>query len=117
MSAPRQGEIWWVDFDPSKGSETKKIRPAIVVSCDTVGKLPLRIVVPLTDWKDRYCDCPWFTSFSPTVSNGLTKKAGADGFQIKSISVERFQSKMGAISSDELKDIQYTILLCLGVVE
>jgi mRNA-degrading endonuclease toxin of MazEF toxin-antitoxin module len=27
----RRGEIWWVNFDPTEGSEIRKARPAIVV--------------------------------------------------------------------------------------
>ncbi len=49
---PQRGEIWMVRFDPSVGAEIRKIRPAVVVSLDNVGRLPLRIVVPLTDWQD-----------------------------------------------------------------
>ena len=28
----KRGEIWWVDFDPASGSETQKIRPAVIIS-------------------------------------------------------------------------------------
>ena len=45
----QRGEIWTVRFDPSEGAEIRKVRPAVVISVDTVGLLPLRIVVPLTD--------------------------------------------------------------------
>ena len=42
---PKQGEIWKVDFNPPQGSEISKVRPAVVVSSNDVGRLPLRIVV------------------------------------------------------------------------
>jgi mRNA interferase MazF len=29
-----RGEVWWVDFDPSLGSEIRKTRPAVIVSND-----------------------------------------------------------------------------------
>jgi mRNA-degrading endonuclease toxin of MazEF toxin-antitoxin module len=51
---PMRGELWWVNFDPSVGSEQQKTRPAVVASVPSVGKLPLRIVVPVTDWKPQY---------------------------------------------------------------
>ena len=57
---PQRSEIWTVQFDPSVGAEIRKIRPAVVVSVDTVGRLPLRIVVPLTDWQDAFALLPWF---------------------------------------------------------
>ena len=49
--SPRQGEVWLVDFDPAKGSEMRNRHPAVVVNDDSVGKLPLRVIVPVTDWK------------------------------------------------------------------
>ena len=47
VPAPSRGEIWLVDFDPSIGSEIRKVRPALVVSLDSIGRLPLRLVVPI----------------------------------------------------------------------
>jgi mRNA interferase MazF len=54
VPAPNRGEIWMIDFDPAVGAEIQKVRPAVVISVDTVGRLPLRLVVPVTDWKPRY---------------------------------------------------------------
>lgn len=53
MNNPHRGEIWIVDFNPTVGSEIQKQRTAVVVSLDTIGKLPLRIVVPITGWDAR----------------------------------------------------------------
>lgn len=61
VPTPRRGETWLVDFDPAVGSEIRKVRPALVVSLDAVGRLPLRLVVPITDWKSHYAGFPWFT--------------------------------------------------------
>ena len=51
--APQKGEIWLIDFDPVTGSEIGKSRPAIVISSNSIGKLPLRIVVPVTSWQKK----------------------------------------------------------------
>lgn len=51
VRAPRRGEVWMVDFDPAVGAEIRKLRPAVVISVDAVGRLPLRLVAPGTDWK------------------------------------------------------------------
>jgi mRNA interferase MazF len=50
----KQGEIWLINLDPTVGSEIQKTRPAIIVNDDVIGKLPLKVIVPITDWKDRY---------------------------------------------------------------
>jgi mRNA interferase MazF len=51
---PRRGEIWMVDLDPVRGSEIQKKRPCVVISSDAVGKLPVKLVAPITEWKDHY---------------------------------------------------------------
>ncbi|MCU0320119.1 MAG: type II toxin-antitoxin system PemK/MazF family toxin [Flavobacteriales bacterium] len=43
----KQGEIWSVDLDPTQGAEIRKTRPVIVVSDNAVGRLPLKIIVPV----------------------------------------------------------------------
>ncbi len=41
-----QGEIWLINLDPSVGAEIKKTRPAVIVNDNTLGRLPLKIIVP-----------------------------------------------------------------------
>jgi mRNA interferase MazF len=48
-----------VNFDPTLGTEIRKTRPAIVVSSDAVGRLPIKLVAPITDWKARYAPNVW----------------------------------------------------------
>src|SRR5262245_66052255 len=92
---PNRGEVWLVDFDPAVGAEIRKVRPALVVSVDSVGRLPLRLVVPITDWKPQYTSYPWFTEIPADTSNGLSKDSGADAFQTKSVSLSRFVRHLG----------------------
>jgi mRNA interferase MazF len=78
----------------------QKTRPAIIVNDDALGKLPLKVVVPLTDWKDTFEKAPWMITVEVTPTNGLTKTSSADCFQIRSVSSERFEKKLGAVSSE-----------------
>ncbi len=112
---PRRGEIWDVNFDPQRGAEIGKRRPAVVVSDDAIGRLPLRIVVPITDWKDKYKQFPWFVHLAATKTNGLTKESGGDAFQVKSISESRFVKYRGVLTLDEIDDIAAAIAICVGV--
>ena len=41
-----RGEVWLINLDPTMGAEIRKTRPAVIVSSDAVGVLPLRVVVP-----------------------------------------------------------------------
>lgn len=45
----KRGEVYWVNLDPTVGTEIKKTRPALVVSPDDMNAvLPRVIVAPLT---------------------------------------------------------------------
>jgi mRNA interferase MazF len=108
-----QGEIWEVEFMPQRGVEIGKTRPAVVVNSLAAGILPLRIVVPITDWKPAYSRYFWFTLLAPSLSNGLQKLSGADAFQVKSVSTDRFVQKIGVVLPRELQSILEAVVLCL----
>ena len=112
---PKRGEIWVVRFDPSVGAEIRKLRPAVVVNVDAIGKLPLRIVVPLTDWQPSFRQLPWFTPIPATLQNGLTKDSGADAFQVKSVSETRFLDKLGELTAADLDKIIDAIAVSVGI--
>lgn len=95
----KQDEIWLINLDPTIGAEIKKTRPALIVNDDALGKLPLKIIVPITDWKDRYSIAPWMIKIDPDTQNGLTKLSSADCFQVRSVSQERFIKKIGQIDA------------------
>jgi mRNA interferase MazF len=111
----KQGEIWLISLDPTIGAEIRKTRPAIVVNDNSLGKLPLKVIVPLTDWKDRYQNALWMVKISPDSLNNLTKDSVADCFQIRSISEERFISKIARINPDNLDDIKEALSKVLSI--
>jgi mRNA interferase MazF len=111
----KQNEIWLLDLDPTKGAEIQKKRPSIIVNDDRLGKLPLKIIVPITDWKDRYDIAPWMVKIEPTTTNGLSKISAADCFQIRSLSKERLIKKLGYIDENTLLEIKEAIKKVLGL--
>lgn len=111
----KQGEIWLINLDPSTGAELKKTRPAIIVNDNSLGKLPLKIIVPLTDWKERYDIAPWMVKITPDHFNNLTKYSAADCFQIRSLFEDRFIKKIGKINSQDLDDIREALSKVLSI--
>jgi len=103
-----------VDFDPSVGAEIQKVRPTLVISVDSVGRLPLRLVVPLTDWKPHYIGFPWFVLIPVDADNGLSKDSGADAFQTKSVSLGRFVRRLGEVTPAQADDVASAVAMCVG---
>jgi mRNA interferase MazF len=105
----KQNDIWLIDLDPTKGAEIQKKRPAIIVNDNALGKLPLKVIVPITDWKDRYDIAPWMVKIEPDTINGLSKTFAADCFQVRSLSQERLIKKIGSIDNSTLADIKQAL--------
>ncbi len=110
----RKGEIWLLNLDPTIGAEIRKTRPAVIVNDDAMGLLPLRVIVPFTDWKERYAIAAWMVKVEPNEKNGLAKTSAADTFQIRSVSTERFVSRLGLVPPGLLEDILDAIQVVIG---
>jgi mRNA interferase MazF len=111
----KQNEIWLINLDPTTGAEIKKTRPAIIVNDDALGRLPLKIIVPVTDWKDKYAEVPWMVKVIPDEENGLSKLSSADCFQIRSVSSERFIKKLGIASPSVADKIKSSLSKVLSI--
>jgi len=114
MTSPSRGEIWKVRFDPSEGDEIKKVRPAVVMTIPNAGRINLQIVIPITGWQPQFSRYFWMVKLMPDTSNGLDKDSAADAFQVKSVSVKRFQAKVGVITEKQLDEIAAAIAFCIG---
>lgn len=87
----------------------QKVRPAIVVSSDAVRKLPLRLVVPVTGWQDRFAAAFWMVRIEPDDRNGFSKTSAADGLQIRGLSLDRFKKKVGFLSTILMEEVATAI--------
>lgn len=111
----RRGEVWLINLDPTTGAELKKIRPAVIVSDDAMGLLPLKVIVPLTAWQEHYRQAPWLVYIAPTAANGLDKPSAADTFQVRSLSQERLVRRLGQLMATDLKNISSALALVLSI--
>ena len=111
----RRGDVWLINLDPAAGAEIKKTRPAVIVNDDAVGILPLRVIVPITEWKDRYAVAPWMVPLNPDAQNGLHKLSAADTFQVRSLSLSRFVQQLGRLSEIAMEEITRALALVLAI--
>jgi mRNA interferase MazF len=101
----QRGEIWLINLSPTLGAKMQKTRPAVIVNDDQVGILPLKVIVPITDWKDRYAQAPWMVRLELSPENGLSKTSTADTFQVRSVSEQRFVSRLGRLPPESMDAI------------
>jgi len=112
----KQGEVWLLNLDPTIGAEINKTRPAVIINDDQLGILPLKVIVPITDWKDHYSIAPWMVPIEPSAKNGLAKKSSADCFQIRSVSKNRLIKKIGQVTSTEILHVQEGVAKVVGLL-
>ena len=101
----KRGEIWLVNFDPTVGAEIKKVRPAVVISSDSVGKLPIKLIAPITDWKIYFSSNFWHVKIEPNSINRLNKDSAIDTLQLRGADLQRFIRKLGSVSEITMLEI------------
>ena len=108
-------DIYQVNLDPTIGQEIKKIRPVVIINPGDSKNLDLAIVVPITNWQKAWENNPFFVSLFPTDSNNLKKKSAIDCFQIRAISHQRFISKIGEITPEQMNQVKASLALILDI--
>jgi len=93
----RQLEIWWVDLNPTKGAETRKKRPCVILQSDWLNEASKTIVVaPLLA---HHRDWPFVVNIAPTVDNGLDQKRHINIKQLRSVDISRITDKQGRVAA------------------
>lgn len=105
----RRGEVWWVEFDPSIGSEIRKTRPAVIVSNDAANRnLSRVVVVPFTSSVERV-----YPGEALVTVDRQRSKAMAD--QIMAADKSRLKSQLGVLSKADLEAVEAAIKVHLGL--
>ena len=96
----KQGDIWYADLNPVKGSEQAGFRPVVILSGNLLNQyLPVVIVAPLTSKIKNYKGNP---VLHPKKENGLKSPSELLIFHIRSISRDRLIERVGSIEKVEL---------------
>jgi mRNA interferase MazF len=113
-----RGEIRMIDFDPTRGAEANKRRPAVIVSNDAANATAVRLgrgvvtVVPVTSNVDRVYP---FQVRLPRGLTGLDRDSKAQAEQVRSIAVERVGPRLGVVPSELMRNLDEALRLHLGL--
>ncbi len=103
----KQGEIWYADLNPTKGSEQSGLRPVVIVSGDLLNEhLPIVIIMPLTTKIKNYKGDP---IIAPSKSSGLKVESEVLVFHVRSVSKDRLVRKLGHVSKDHIEMLKKTL--------
>ncbi|MFM1810957.1 MAG: putative growth inhibitor, PemK-like protein [Bacteroidota bacterium] len=92
----KQGEIWYTDLNPVKGSEQAGFRPVIIVSGNLLNQhANVVICIPLTTQIKNYHGN---LVLDPSPTNGLSAKSEGLTLHVRSISKARLVQRLGNIS-------------------
>ncbi|HXF40307.1 MAG TPA: type II toxin-antitoxin system PemK/MazF family toxin [Blastocatellia bacterium] len=112
----QRGEIYFVNLNPVQGREQAGNRPVLVISVDSINKLPLVVTVVVgTKGENVSRDYPTNVRVSPAES-GLSMETVFLCFQVRSLDPKRFpNTAAGAVSSTTLTRIEDAVRYCLGL--
>lgn len=115
-TSPRRGDIYLVDFDPARGHEIRKTRPALVIQND-VGNMysPVTIVAAITS-KLSATPYPINVVLAPSKGNGLAVTSAIRLNQIRSVDCRGLLQRLGAADPISMRRVDDALQISLGLV-
>jgi len=109
----KRGDIYWVDWNPARGSEQSGLRPALVIQNDIGNKFsPTTIIAALTTAiENQY---PFLVKVTAKES-GLPKDSTINLAVILTIDKTRLTIKCGTLSDDKISRVNEAIKASLGL--
>lgn len=114
MSFPRRGEIYWVNLDPTIGTEIARTRPALIISNDIGNEYSDRVIVgPITSQNTNRV-YP-FEVLILRGEGGLTQNSKVLLDQIRSIDKQRLGDRVGVLCNARMREVDQATRLSLSV--
>ena len=115
MSFPHRGDLYWVNLDPTIGSEIKKTRPCVVISPDAANQAgPLVIVAPVGKAEGKE---PFFHEvLLPRGTAGLSFDSKIKVFQLRCVDKKRLSPhRIGGLPPDLIRRLDEKIRIVTGL--
>jgi mRNA interferase MazF len=117
MMFPKRGDLYLVEFDPARGHEIQKTRPALVIQNDIGNEFsPVTIVAAITS-KVSPTPYPVEVVVAPTKGNGLSMPSAIQLGQIRSVDRERLVKHLGTLDAATMRKVDRAMKISLGLVD
>lgn len=114
VSFPRRGEVYWVNLDPSFGTEIAKTRPGVIISNDIGNQYSQRVIVAPMTSGGTHRVYP-FEALVPAGEAGLTDTSKVLLDQMRSVDKRRLGDRIGALPAECMLEVDVAIRLNLAV--
>ncbi len=112
----KRGDLFYVDLNPTKGSEQKGRRPVLILQNDIGNEVsPTTIVAPLTT-KSFTKEYPTNVDL-PKGAGGLKENSTVLLSQIRTIDKSRLENKIGRLPENLMRKVDEAMRVSLGLVE
>lgn len=112
-SAYRQLEIRWVELDPTRGAETKKRRPCVILQDDVVNHGSRTVIVaPVLP---GHKDWPFAVNLKSSKTNGLDMDRHINLKQLRAVDVSRIRNKQGMLEKRYLEPIKAALSIVFNL--
>ncbi|SEF60352.1 mRNA interferase MazF [Caloramator fervidus] len=112
----KRGDIFYADLSPVVGSEQGGIRPVLVIQNDIGNKYSPTVIVAAITSQINKAKLPTHVEIKSS-EYGLNKDSVILLEQIRTIDKRRLREKLGHISDEMMKQVDYALKISLGLIE
>ena len=111
----QRGDIYWVNFSPSKGSEPVGRRPGLVIQADALNQSKLNTVVMLAITSTlKFGELPGNVAIRKGEAN-MPRSCVINVTQVKSVDKASLMDKIGTLSKAKMDEVNQGLELILGL--
>jgi mRNA interferase MazF len=114
----RRGDIFLVDFDPARGAEVDKRRPAVVVSNEGTNRRIVELnwgVVNVVPLSTQIENVRRFQVLIPARESGLEFDSKAQTEQVRAVAMQRVQQRLGFVPPLLMRQIDEALRIQLAL--
>jgi mRNA interferase MazF len=117
MIFPRRGDLYLVEFDPARGHEIQKTRPALIIQNDIGNQYSQVTIVAAITSRLSPTPYPVEVVVAASKGNGLSVPSAIQLGQIRSVDRERLVKRLGTLDMAAMRKVDRALKISLGLVD